>query len=116
MEIIKKKFETLVKNLIWKHKGDPQQILKASKSTTNFGSIRFQDRLKISLSLLSSNSSFLTLAEEDEEVCMEEFFEEDPTIFEDVQEEEVFDRQMAIREVTKDFEKSDEYFKRVSSK
>jgi len=46
---------------------------------------------------------------------MEEFFEEDPTIFEDIQEDEVFDRQMALREVTKDFEKSDEYFKRISS-
>jgi len=47
---------------------------------------------------------------------MGEFFEEeDPTIFEDVQEDEVFDRQMALREVAKDFEKSDEYFKRISS-
>ncbi|CBY25155.1 unnamed protein product [Oikopleura dioica] len=78
-------------------------FLKKLKPSRDFQSEQINDKFRLD-----------QISEEDELGSMEEFFEEDPTIFEDIQEDEVFDRQMALREVTKDFEKSDEYFKRIS--
>ena len=44
------------------------------------------------------------------------FFDEEDTIQEDIMEDSAFERQMALREFSKEIEKTDEFLKRSSGK